>query len=33
MPQVEVIDPSEPLIINWITEAERKLRTKGEIQL
>ena len=32
MPQVEVIDPSEPLIINWITEAERKLRTMGEIQ-
>ena len=33
MPQVEVIAPSEPLIINWITEAERKLRTKGGIQL
>ena len=27
--QVEIIDPSEPSIINWVAEAERKLRTQG----
>ncbi len=28
-PQVEIIGPSEPSIINWITEAEEKLRPDG----
>jgi len=32
MPQVEIIDPSEPSVINWITEAEEKLRSDGWIQ-
>jgi hypothetical protein len=32
-PQVEIIDPSEPSIINWVAEAERKLRTQGRTQL
>lgn len=27
--QVEIIDPSEPSITNWITEAEQKLRSDG----
>jgi hypothetical protein len=27
--QVEIISPSEPSIINWITEAEQKLRADG----
>lgn len=31
-PQVEVVDPDEPSVINWIAEAERKLRTDGSIQ-
>ena len=31
--QVEIIDPSEPSVINWITEAEQKLRSAGGIQL
>ena len=31
-PQVEITDPSEPSVINWITEAEQKLRTNGWIQ-
>ena len=31
-PQVEIIDPSEPSVTNWITEAEQKLRTDGRIQ-
>jgi len=30
--QVEIVDPSEPSIINWITEAEQKLRSDGWIQ-
>jgi hypothetical protein len=30
--QVEIIDPSEPSVINWITEAEQKLRSDGWIQ-
>ena len=29
--QVEIVGPSEPSISNWITEAERKLRTDGWI--
>lgn len=28
---VEIVDPSEPFIANWITEAEQKLRTDGRI--
>lgn len=32
-PQVEIIDPSEPSIINWVAEAERKLGTQGRTQL
>lgn len=28
LPQVEIIDASEPSIINWVAEAERKLRTE-----
>jgi hypothetical protein len=28
-PQIEIIDPSDPSIINWVAEAERKLRTAG----
>jgi hypothetical protein len=31
-PQVEIIGPSEPSIINWITEAEQKLRSDGKIR-
>ena len=31
-PQVEIIGPSEPSIINWITEAEQKLRIDGRSQ-
>lgn len=31
-PQVEIIDPSEPSIISWVAEAERKLRTEGRTQ-
>ncbi|MBN1873561.1 MAG: hypothetical protein JXA33_04965 [Anaerolineae bacterium] len=30
-PQVEIIDPSEPAIVNWITEAEHKLRADRRI--
>lgn len=30
-PQVEIIDPSDPSIINWVTEAENRLRTDGRI--
>ncbi len=30
--QVEIIDASEPSIINWITEAEQKLHSDGWIQ-
>jgi hypothetical protein len=29
MPQVEIIDPSEPSIINWVAEAERQLHREG----
>ena len=32
IPQVEIIDPAEPSVINWITEAEEKLRSDGWIQ-
>jgi len=32
MPLVEIIGPSEPSIINWITEAEQKLRADGKTQ-
>jgi hypothetical protein len=32
MPQVEIIDPAEPAIINWVAEAERKLRTEGRAE-
>jgi hypothetical protein len=31
-PQVEIVGPSEPSVTNWVTEAERKLRTHGRIQ-
>jgi len=31
-PQVEMIDPDEPSIINWIGEAEHKVRTDGRSQ-
>jgi hypothetical protein len=30
-PKVEIIDPSEPSVINWITEAEQKLHSDGWI--
>jgi len=30
--QVEIVDPSEPSVINWITEAEQKLRSDGWMQ-
>jgi hypothetical protein len=30
-PHVEIVDPSEPFMANWITEAEQKLRTDGRI--
>mgnify|MGYP001127679114 FL=1 len=29
MPVVEIISPSEPSVINWIAEAEQKLRSEG----
>jgi hypothetical protein len=29
--QVEIVDPSEPSVANWITEAERKLHSGGRI--
>jgi hypothetical protein len=32
-PQVEIIGPTEPSIINWVTEAEQKLRADGRNQL
>jgi len=32
-PQVEIIDPIDPLIALWIEETEQKLRTDGRIQL
>jgi hypothetical protein len=32
-PQVEIIDPLDPLIAIWIEETEQKLRTDGRIQL
>jgi hypothetical protein len=32
MPQVEIVDPSEPSVVNWIAEAEQKLRSTGRIQ-
>jgi hypothetical protein len=31
-PQVEIIDPAEPSVTNWITEAEQKLRANGWLQ-
>ena len=31
-PPVEIIDPSEPSVVNWITEAEHKLRSDRGIQ-
>jgi len=31
-PQVEIVGPSEPSVINWITEAEQKLHSDGRIQ-
>ena len=31
-PPIEIIDPSEKSITNWITEAEHKLRSSGRIQ-
>jgi hypothetical protein len=31
-PQVEITDPSEPSVINWITEAEQKLHSDGRIK-
>jgi hypothetical protein len=31
-PQVEIVGPAEPSVINWVTEAEGKLRTDGRIQ-
>jgi len=31
-PVVEIIGPSEPSVINWIAEAEQKLRSEGWIQ-
>lgn len=33
MPQVEIIDPSDPSVALWITETEQKLRNDGRIQL
>jgi hypothetical protein len=30
--QVEIVDPSEPSVVNWITEAEQKLLTDGWIR-
>jgi hypothetical protein len=30
--QIEIVDPSEPSIVDWIAEAERKLRTEEETQ-
>ncbi len=32
LPQVEIVGSSEPSIINWINEAEQKLRSDGWIQ-
>jgi hypothetical protein len=32
LPQVEIVGSSEPTIINWIIEAEQKLRSDGWIQ-
>jgi hypothetical protein len=32
MPQVEIIGPLEPSIINWISEAEQKLHAEGWVQ-
>jgi hypothetical protein len=32
MPPVEIVDPSEPSVVNWIAEAEQKLRSTGRIQ-
>jgi len=32
-PRVEIIDASDPSIINWVTEAESRLRTDGRIHL
>jgi hypothetical protein len=31
-PQIEIVGPSEPSVINWVTEAEQKLRTGGKDQ-
>jgi len=31
-PQVEIVGPSEPSVINWITEAEERLRSDGRNQ-
>jgi hypothetical protein len=32
MPQVEIVVPSEPSVVNWIAEAEQKLRSTGRTQ-
>jgi Tfp pilus assembly protein PilX len=31
-PHVEIVGPSEPSVVNWIAEAEQKLRSNGRIQ-
>jgi len=32
MPQIEIVGPSEPSVVNWIAEAEQKLRSTGRTQ-
>ena len=32
IPPVEIVGPSEPSVVNWIAEAEQKLRSTGRIQ-
>jgi hypothetical protein len=32
MPQVEIVGPSEASVVNWIAEAEQKLRSSGRMQ-
>jgi hypothetical protein len=32
-PQVEIVSPSEPSVVNWITEAEQELRSSGRMPL
>jgi hypothetical protein len=31
-PRIEIVDPDEPSVTNWVTEAEQKLRTGGTVQ-